>query len=86
LLLVVGAAAFLPAASTHGEADWLHGMLDGVVLFFTALESLLPVLMVALLARRHGLRPVVSQAAALGIGLLIALLGLRWYGFLRPAR
>ncbi len=44
------------------------------MLFFTALESLLPVLMVALLAQRHGLRPVIIQAAALGIGLLIALL------------
>jgi hypothetical protein len=76
LLLVVGAAAISPAASAHGEADLLHGMLDGAVLFFTALEFLLPVLMVALLARRHRLRPVMIQAAALGTGLLVALLGL----------
>lgn len=54
----------------------MHGILDGAVLFFTALEFLLPVLMVALLARRHRLRPVIMPAAALGIGLLIALLGL----------
>jgi hypothetical protein len=74
LLMVIGTAAFSPAASAHDEADWLHGMLDGAVLFFTALEFLLPVLLVALLARRHGLRPVIIQAAALGIGLLIALL------------
>jgi hypothetical protein len=74
--MVVGAAAFSPAAFAHGEANWTHGMLDGAVLFFTALESLLPVLMVALLARRHGFRPVIIQTAALGIGLLIALLSL----------
>jgi hypothetical protein len=66
LLLVVGAAAFSPAAFAHGEADWLHGILDGAVLFFTALEFLLPVLMVALLARLHRLHPVIIQAAALG--------------------
>jgi len=76
LMLVVGAAAFSPAASAHGEADWLHGILDGAALFFTALEFLLPVLLVALLARRHGPRSATIQAAALGIGLLIALLGL----------
>lgn len=76
LLLVVGAAAISPAASAHGEADLLHGMLDGAVLFFTELEFLLPVLLVALLVRRHRLRPVMIQAAALGIGLLVALLGL----------
>lgn len=76
LLMLIGTAAFSPAASAHDEADWLHGILDGAVAFFTALEFLLPVLMVALLARRHGLRPVITQTAALGIGLLVALLGL----------
>jgi hypothetical protein len=74
--MVISTAAFSPAASAHDEADWLHGVLDGAVAFFTALEFLLPVLMVALLARRHGLRPVIIQAAALGIGLLIALLSI----------
>ena len=54
----------------------MHGILDGAVLFFTALESLLPVLLVALLARRHRPHSTTIQAAALGIGLLIALLGL----------
>lgn len=73
LLTVTGAAALSPAALAHGEADWSHGMLDGALLFFTALESLMPVLMVALLGRRHGLRPVIVQAVALGMGLLIAL-------------
>jgi hypothetical protein len=70
----MGAAALSPAAFAHGGTDWLHGTLDGVVQFFTALESVLPVLLVALLARRHGLRFVTIHAAALAIGLLIALL------------
>lgn len=76
LLLLVGAAVFSPAASAHSEADWLHGIFDGAALFFTALEFMLPVLLVALLARRQRDRSVIIQAAALGIGLLIALLGL----------
>ena len=75
LLMAIGTVAFSPAASAHGEADWLHGILDGAVQF-TALEFLLPVLLVALLARRHGLGSATIQAAALGIGLLVALLGL----------
>lgn len=75
LLLLAGAAAFSPAASAHGDADWLHGALDGAVLFFTALKFLLPILLLALLAWHHRLRPVIIQAAALGFGLLIALLG-----------
>ena len=75
-LLVVGAATFSPAASAHGNADTLHRILDGAVLFFTAIEFLLPVLLVALLARYHGLRSVIIQVAALGVGLLIALMGL----------
>ena len=76
LILVLVAVAFSPAAIAHGEANWMHGMLDGAVLFFTSLQSLLPVLMVAFLARRHGLRSVAIEAAAPGIGLLIALLSL----------
>ena len=66
LLLMAGASVFSPAASAHGEADWMHGILDGAVLFFTALEFLLPVLMAALLVRRHRFRPIIIQAAALG--------------------
>lgn len=44
----------------------MHGILDGAVLFFTALEFLLPVMMAALLVRRHRFRPIIIQAAALG--------------------
>lgn len=76
LLMVIGAAAFPPAAFAHGEADWSHGLVDGGMLFFSALRFLLPVLMVALLSPRHGLRPITIQAATLGIGVLIAFLSL----------
>jgi hypothetical protein len=76
LLLLIAAAGFSPVALAHGKADWTHGMLDGALLFFTSLESLLPVLMVALLVRRQGLRNIIVQAAALGIGLLGAFLSL----------
>ena len=74
--MVAGAAAFPPAAFAHGEADWSHGLMDGGMLFFSALKFLLPVLMVALLSPRHGLRPITMQAATLGIGVLIAFLSL----------
>jgi hypothetical protein len=63
--MVVAAAVFSPAAIAHGEAGWMHGVLDGAVQFFTSLPSLLPVLMVALLARRDGARHIAIQAAAL---------------------
>jgi hypothetical protein len=74
LILVLVAVAFSPAAIAHGEADWMHGMLDGAVLFFTSLQFLLPVLMLAFLARHHGLRAVTIEASAPGIGLLVVLL------------
>ncbi|MCG7911405.1 MAG: HupE/UreJ family protein [Candidatus Thiodiazotropha taylori] len=76
-LLMVGAAAFSTPASAHGNADTLHQISDGVVLFFTALEFLLPVLIVALLAQPNELRLAIIQAAALGIGLLTAVVGLQ---------
>ncbi len=45
-------------------------------MFFTALEFLLPVLMVALLARRDGAQHIAIQATALSVALLVALVGL----------
>lgn len=54
----------------------MHGVFDGAMQFFTSLPSLLPVLMVALLARRDGARHIAIQATALGIALLVALVGL----------
>jgi hypothetical protein len=74
--MVVGAAVCSPAAIAHGEASWMHGVLDGAMQFFTSLPSLLPVLMISLLARHDGAWQIAIQAAALGIALLGALVGL----------
>jgi hypothetical protein len=71
-----GAVASSPAAIAHGQADWIHGISDGAVLFFTSLQALLPVLALALLARRRGFQNIAIQTAALGIGLLVAFLAL----------
>ena len=48
-------------------------MMDGALLFITSIQYLLPVLMIALLVRRVEYPRIALQAAALGIGLLIAL-------------
>jgi hypothetical protein len=70
-LLLLGGALFAPAAMAHGEAGWMHALLDGAGVFFTTLQYLLPVLMAALLVRdpRPGLQPVALQLVALGIAL-----------------
>ena len=73
LLGAIGATALSSTAMAHGEADWLHAAMDGAVMLVTALEFLLPVFLVSLLAGRRVARFVFLQAAVLGIGLLLGL-------------
>ena len=71
--MAIGTVTFSSTALAHGGADWLHGAMDGAFLFFTALEFLLPVFLVSLLAVRRVSRLVSLEVAALWIGLLTGL-------------
>jgi len=76
LLIAMSAIVLSPTTLAHGEADWLHGAMDGAVVFFTTLGFLLPVFLVSLLKGDLASRSLSFQAVTLGIGFMVGLWGL----------